>query len=158
MKKLLALVVSLMMAFACVSALAEDVELATVDFGDFTIGIPADWLEIELTDEQVAQGIVYAVINPDQTRSMTVSFNEAEVTAESVLAELSANEKMTEVQSGDINGFTIVTFTLPEMDQTGFVLPVEGGFYTFYFKPASDETFAPIAQAILLSIATPAAE
>ncbi len=158
MKKFLALVVSLMMAFACVSALAENVELANVDFGDFTIGVPADWTEVELTDEQVAQSIIYAVVNSDQTRSMTVAFTEAEVTAESVLAELSANEKMTEVQSGDINGFTIVTFTLSDMNQTGFVLPVEGGFYTFYFMPASDDAFAPIAQAILMSIAAPAAQ
>ena len=158
MKKLLALVLSLMMVFGCVAAMAEDVEMATIDFGDFLIDMPADWTEIELTEDQEAQGIVYASKNAEETRSITVSFCEDEVTAEAIAADLSANSSMSEVAVAEINGITLVSFTIAEMDQTGFIVPVEGGYYTFYFMRASDEGFAPIAQAMLASIALPAAE
>ena len=154
MKKIFALVLALVSLFSF-AAMAETVELVPVTFEDgFQVSLPGNWIELELTDEIHAAGIFYAAASPDGANTVQISWNalEAEVSIEEVLADLAAS--YADATIIEVNGIQFVGFTVVENDICGFTAldAAEPGLYTFWFTPASDESFVETAVAIVASI------
>lgn len=169
MKKLLALLLSVMLCLIAVSALAEDantpeetVEVPLVENGtevpfadyNFQLTLPSDWNVLELTDEQISTGVIYSCANPEGTRSFTVSYSELEEAYDiNTLADelASAYEN---VQVLTINEIPCVSYTISDNDVAGIVtLGASGvGLYQFVFYPASDADYSYLAMQIAASI------
>lgn len=154
MKKVLALALVLVSLLTC-AAMAEAYDLVPVQFEDgFQISLPADWYQIELTEEQNAQGFFYAACSADGANTVHISWMalEAEMTIEDVQATLVGSyADATVIQINDVN---FVGFTDAENDVCGFAAldATEPGMYTFWFTPASDAAFVDLATAIVMTI------
>lgn len=151
MKKLLAIVLTLVALLGC-TAMAEEMVPVTFEDG-FQISLPADWVEIELTDEMLAGGIGYAVCSPDGTHTVQISWSplEADMTVEELQADLATEyANATIIES---NGIGFVGFTVSE-DAYGFAAldATEPGMYIFWCTPANDEAFNETVIAIMSSI------
>ena len=161
MKKLLALALSLMLVLGCAAAMAEEVpELTQLSFDGtgFTIGVPTDWNMMEINETLQSAGVFFYAANADQTRSFLISAVAQTYEDTDALAADLVAQGATEVGIAEINGFTVVTWTLESVDQTGFAILAESGLYNFTFSPASDESYAPIAVAMLQSLQPAAVE
>lgn len=169
MKKTLALFLTiLMMLFLVHGAVAETatdvLEVAAVENGtvvpftdyNFQITLPSDWLNLEVSDEQAATGILFSCANPDGTRSFTVAYTELEQATDmdAVATELAAAYQ--NVRALTINDVPYVSYEIAENDVIGLVtLGASGvGLYQFVFYPASDADYGDLALQIAASIAT----
>lgn len=164
MKKFLALVLCLLMAFSMTAAVAEEGALQTIDdmyegvwvqFEDgFEIYLPADWYEIETTEEWHAKGIFYAAGTEDLSRVCTLAWQplEAEYTIEQVHAELVA--VYPDASLVNVNGVGLVAYVDAENNlMTCIALDAaEPGYYMFAFSPADDVEFQTLASLIASSI------
>lgn len=154
MKKIFAVLMALVTLFAC-AAVAEGIELVPVTFEDgFQVSLPADWLEIEPTEENLLAGIAYIACSPDGANTLQISWSEleGEVTFEELQAELATVYPDAEVY--EINDIGFVGFTDEANNLFGYIAmdAVDQGMYTFWFTPASDEAFIDTAAAILGSV------
>jgi len=155
MKKILALVLALMMALSLVPAMAESVESyfdgTWVKFEDgFEVYLPSDWLQLEVTEEDLASGIFFGACSPDQTKLMQIAWSALE--AEVTLAELQPafeGSKMVEV-----NGIQLLCIGDAANDTIAFVGldAAEPGYYMFLFAPMSDAELLAYASVIAASI------
>lgn len=147
------LVLALML---CSVASAEEMpfEGTWVQFEDgFQVSLPSDWLQIETTDEMLENGIFYVAASPDGARTVQIAWAETQVTTiEDLQAALVT--VYPDAAAIEINGVGFVACEDTANDVAILVaLDAEGsGMYMFNFTPASDEEFAPIAQAIASSI------
>ena len=120
----------------------------------FEFYIPADWTDVELNDEQAAEGYVYAACSADEAQGLVVVWKELD--AAQTAAEIQAGlvEVYENAQVQEINGISVVVFADAENDMLGIVMPdsVDAGYYMFLFTPASDAEFLPIADAIASSL------
>jgi len=160
MKKMLALVLSLMMILACVPAMAQGIEALFdgnwIRFEDgFEFYLPADWMQMEVTQDDLASGFFYAACNADQTNQMWVAWSalEAEVTIEEMLEIMRANYPAAEILEA-IEGIQLVATVDPANDTLALIGmdAAEPGYYTFIFGPASDETLQAYATVIASSL------
>ena len=154
MKKFFALALVLVSLFSC-AAMAEAVELVPVTFEDgFQISLPGDWLELELDEETMAQGIFYAACSTDGANTVQISWSglDAAMTIEEVQADLAT--AYPDAQIAELNGIAFVGFTDTANDLFGFVAldAAEPGLYTFWFTPASDADFLTTTSYIVASI------
>lgn len=159
MKRLAVLLLTLVMAAGC--ALAEGlpfdaVQLEFEDYG-FSICLPEDWVSIELTEADVADGLILVAASPDHARTVSVAFIDLEMYIRDTeeLAEL-LGDGHTGVSIEEINGIEFVVATAQEDDvNLLYTLDSENdGVFMFCFMPASDEAFLSIAQGIAGSIDT----
>lgn len=120
----------------------------------FEFYIPADWTDVELNDEQAAEGYVYAACSADEAQGLVVVWKELDAaqTAEEIQAGLVEVYENAQVQ--EVNGISVVVFADAENDMLGIVMPdsVDAGYYMFLFTPASDAAFLPVADAIASSL------
>lgn len=120
----------------------------------FEFYIPADWQDVELTDEQAEAGCLYAAASADGAQNLAVYWSELEAaqTTEELQAMLVTVYENAQVQ--EVNGMSVVVFADAENDTLGIVMPdsVDAGYYMFIFAPASDEAFLPVADAIASSL------
>ncbi len=163
MKKLIAVALSLVLCLTAFAALAETAVTMgePIAFEDgLTFALPADWAEVELTPEAEEAGVVLQAKDAAGARTVALSWSEIPegYTVDQMKAEFEA-AGYTEVNVGEVNGLQIVTYTIAASDVTGFcTLGKNNDMYNFVFAPASDAEFAPIAQAILATVAFEAAE
>ena len=156
MKKIFAVILALVSLFTC-AAMAETVEFVPVVFEDgFQVSLPADWYEVELTEESYANGIFYAACSPDMMTTMQISWAaaEAELTIEDLMAGLEAGG-FVEVQECEVNGISFVGFNDAEMSVAAFAAldAAEPGYYTFWFTCENpDDAFVETATSIVTSI------
>lgn len=155
MKKVLALVLSLMLLAVGVSAFAEEApyEGTWVQFEDgFEIYLPSEWLQLEVTEDMLANGVFYAASSEDGAHNLVLGWAETQATTvDELLPALQSS--YTGVEKLTINDIDFASYTDEANDSTGIVaLDAEGGMFIFNFTPASDDTFAPIAIAIASSI------
>ncbi len=162
MKKLAALLLAVMM-LACSASLAEETTIAVeevfegvwVQFEDgFEIYLPAEWLEVEVTEEMLLNGIFYAAINPEGTQLVQIGWEGLE--AEPDLAALAEAMKETcpDAQVIVINGIEMLMYTEVETDTLTLAArdAAEPGLYLFGLTPASDPDFVEVGTAIACSI------
>ena len=156
MKKILALVLSLMMMFSLVSASAEGFEEyfpgTWVKFEDgFEVYLPSDWLQLEVTEDDLASGIFYSFCSPDATKLGQIAWAglEAEVTLEELQSAFPGSE-MTEA----IEGVRLLVAADKANDTLTFIGldAAEPGYYAFLFAPASDPELLAYASVIASSI------
>ena len=171
MKKWFALVLALVTMMMGSLALAEEVPAADaaqdaaaleelkaegqlIQGESFEFYIPADWTDVELNDEQAAEGYVYAACSADEAQGLAVVWKELD--AAQTAAEIQAGlvEVYENAQVQEVNGISVVVFADAENDMLGIVMPdsVDAGYYMFLFTPASDAAFLPVADAIASSL------
>ena len=131
MKKLLSLVLCLLMVTFAGAALAETAETADsiesayegvwVTFEDApSIYLPADWLELEVTEELAAAGLFYVAASPDgaYTCQLYWSALEENLEVEGLLAVMQTLYPSSQLI--ELNGAAFVCFADAEADVLGF--------------------------------------
>lgn len=155
MKKFFVLLLTMVMLL-CSAAMAEaPFEGVWVQFEDgFEVLLPADWYEIEATEDMLASGIFYAACSPDGANTVQISWSELEaaLTAQEIRSALDTEYPGATVI--EFNGIEFVTFSDTVNDIFGMAAldGVDLGMYTFWFTPNSDEAFVETAVAIATSI------
>lgn len=164
MKKVLALVLTLMMVLSLASAFAETAEITSyedlfdgvwVQFEDgFELYLPAEWVEFETTAEMNAEGIFFMCGSEDAAYTCTLAWTPLE--AETSVEE--AHEALAETYPGakvvEVNGIALIVFADLENSLLNFVAldATEPGLYMFAFSPVEDEDFRVLASVIASSI------
>lgn len=171
MKKLFAIVLSL--CLLCAVALAEEnvTELNWEDFqeaaaqieGDFyQVGdlplrmfIPAIFSEMEVTEEQQAQGVLAILSVPDDSARVAVSrFELGDMDLDTYEQEL-IKEGAEELAIVSVNGLPAVNYdlTMNDVKTTNLAfITDDNAILTFSFGPMSDEGFAAVAMVMVASI------
>lgn len=165
MKKILALVLCLVMAFCLVSASAEESEIVAaellyegvwVQFEDgFEFYIPADWYQIaEIPQEYIEMGAFYSACTEDMAYNMTVEWHPLDegTTLEDVHASVIENFNAAEIV--EVNGLPLVTYANLENNQLIFIGmdAADPGMFCFVFSPADDPDFRVLAALIASTI------
>jgi len=142
MKKILALILSLMLILPCVCALAEDIESAYEGTwkqfnGDFELYVPNDWVFYDIPE---AEGVVCMASSADQEVWMRLDWcpQEGNITVEEFEAAL---RQTTDLQTMimDVNGIPMLLTGDAANDTAGFITMngSEPGYYLFQFMPMS---------------------
>ena len=169
MKKLLALILCLMLAFSAVGVFAEEAvteETAAepiemlfdgvwVRFEDgFEFYLPSNWVEYEVTEEYNAKGLFYAAGSEDMSYACVLGWSPMEY--DMTISELQTvmATKYPDAEAVEVNGVGLVTYVDPENNMlTCLALDAtEPGFYMFAFSPADDAEFRYMASLIASSI------
>ena len=159
MKKILALVLSLMMILICIPAMTEGTEVlfegTWVQFeGGFEIYRPADWVEYEVTEEEREQGILYIAGSEDETRLMQLGWFALPqaVTIDAMQASLA--QSFVIVEKMNVNGIDLLCAGDADYDSLMFIALSEGepGYYMFVFTPMSDTVLQGYAAVIAGSL------
>ncbi|MDD3411397.1 MAG: hypothetical protein PHY12_11385 [Eubacteriales bacterium] len=165
MKKFLAILMTLAMVFGVCSAVAEEIPALTADpvengavvpFEDynFQITVPSDWLVLEVSDEQAEAGIIYGFASADQARTLFLSYSEFEEATDIDAVAADIATQYTNVARLTINGIDFVTYDVEASNSSclGMLGGSGIGFYQFFFTPATDEEYGPLARSIAASI------
>lgn len=164
MKKFLALMMCLLMAFSLTCACAEEEIVVAemlydgvwVQFEDgFEFYLPEDWYALdEIPQEWAEQGIFYMAGTEDMSYSCTLAWQPLprEYTIEEAHAELV--EEYPDAEIVEVNGVNLILSTDAEMNQfTCTALDAaEPGLYCFVFSPADDADFQILAGLIASTI------
>ena len=172
MKKILALVLTAMMLVIGGAAIAEevtelnwaDMEPAAAEMGIETdnfavyedIGmmflVPQVFVQTELTEEDVENGLIDYYMTADETAAIGVYYLDAQGMGLEEFAASLAEEGI-EPDLANINGLGAVVYEDAEEDMVGVVFATEAGnMVEFVFAPASDEGFAAVAMTVIGSI------
>ena len=170
MKKMLAMLLAVLTLCFGAAAMAESVPEADaaaeqaaltdltaegqlIEAESFQFYIPADWETVELNDEEIAEGYVFAAASADGANSLVITYAamDAAMTAEEAQPGLAEVYPTATVM--DLNGTSVVAFHDADEDVLGIVVmdTVDPGYYIFMFTPASDADFLPVADAIAAS-------
>lgn len=125
MKKLMALLLTLCLAAAVCSAFA-DTRVEIADTG-MTLALPDDFGEDELTDDDIAEGVVAVYISDDEKLEMYVTCYEDVLSVEELKEYLEEEEAYTYLDYTTINGIVSVCELCPE--ENG-----EGAFVLYWFS------------------------
>lgn len=147
MKKILALVLSLMMIVTCVSAMAEDIEAAYegewMQFNDdFELYMPSDWVFYDVTEQQSEQGLLCLASSANQEVWMQTGWypQEGRITVEEFETAL---HQTTDLQTMiiDVNGIPMLLTGDAANDTASFITMNgdEPGYYLFQFAPMSSQ-------------------
>jgi len=159
MKKAFALILTLvaLFSFSALADLVESVEFVDVVFEDgFQVSLPSDWYQVELNEENYANGIFYAACAPDMMSTMQISWTAAET--ELTIADLKLGLEaggFVEIQEYEVNGISFVGFNDAEMSVAAYAAldATEPGYYTFWFTCENpDDAFVETATRIVTSI------
>jgi len=170
MNKLLATLIALALLLALPCALAEqipainweDVEAATegiqgswYTYDDIAMQhwIPDIFQSLDLTDADGEEMLAKFEVS-DGSAGVYVQYLTGYdgATMEETMANLESNGA-TEIERCTLNGLDAVSFSIPDVDAGYVVFITERGNYVqFIFTPASDESFASVAQLITASI------
>lgn len=166
MKKTLSILLALAMSLCLVGAVAESempfegTYLGFEDYG-FAICLPNEWNVIEVAEDAAANGMIFVSASEDGARTMQIQYSELPEPVESIdalVAELS--DSYQGVKAVKINDIDFAAFTIAEQNINAIAcVGGEGiGLFVFYFTPADDAEFMPIAEAIAGSITPYTAE
>lgn len=165
MKKLIALALALVLCLGCVSAFAEalevDVENAFdgvwVQFADFgfQIYLPSDWIEWELTEDELAEGMFYSAVS-EEGYGVDLYYGDASAAAGVDHATFAAGvaETYPDAELITINGIDFVEYTDQEIGTCNlYAFGADDDGYIFEFYPYDDADFLagyalPIAASI----------
>jgi len=158
MKKILALALAMLMVLGCVPAMAQDIEAlydgVWVQFdGGFEVYMPSDWLEVELTEADRAEGFFYGACSADQSVLMMMAWAplEAAMTLEELNEALAAGYP---TEMLNVNGIGLICMGDAANNTVSFIGldGVDLGYYTFLFAPVSDDETKAYAALIASSL------
>lgn len=165
MKKLISLFLCMLMLVSGVVFAEEDVAgPATVEEAfegvwveleeGFQLYLPAEWLELEVTDEQAESGVIYSAASEDGALTFQLSWSalETETTIDDLRSELAVDYADAEIVATE--NATLVRYTDTENDMNVYVMldEADAGIYRLSFCPASDEELSKTAEWIAASI------
>jgi len=156
MKKIIALIIAMLLAFSC-AAMAEEVVievsydavLVEMDYGT-GIYVPSDWFMVELTEEQIEKGIFAFFTNEDMSETLQISIGAIteNITYDSLYADLS--QIYSDVAIVELPNAQVLTYADYDNGLMAALTIDEanGLLYTMNFIPYSPE-FASLATEIL---------
>ena len=167
MKKFFAILMAL--CLFCSVALAEEINWADVEAsvaeagieGDFVsvsdlgvkMFVPSVFQEVELSEEDVANGYICYLTTEDQSGNVGVFYNDTEGLSLEELAAGLSEAGATDVELATLNGIPVVTYTQSESDSVNVGMMTDAGnAVVFSFSPSSDEGFQSIAAIMTASI------
>ena len=161
MKKIIALVMAMLLAFSCAAFATEAAEEIVLEVSyegawvemDYGLGlfVPTDWFIAELTEDQMNAGIFAFFTNEDMTETLQISI--AALADPSITLE-SQVEALAEVYDGvalyELPNCNMLTYADYERGVfCGMTIDSENGLlYTLNFMPYSEE-FAALASEII---------
>ena len=165
MKKIAALALALVMLFS-VAAVAEEAQPVAaetvfegvwVTFPDdgFEVYFPAEWLQVEITEEILNQGVYYALTDPEGACAMAVSWHALEEKMDIAALEAALvgvyGDKAAYVNLGNVEA---VCYHLADSNALCFAFLdwVDQGLFTFAFSPADDEAVRILASLIMNTV------
>ncbi len=162
MKKLAIILLPFILVLVlCSASLAETIEIETSYDGvlfnyeniNMQIKIPADWYQVELTEEYLAQGF-FDVFATEEGGVLMLSLLEA--TVEEILAEMETNDSIQDPEIITINGIEALTFVDVNTMLYGTVIPFEDGSMSVMLMmgPADDDAIAEQFLTVMASIDT----
>ena len=173
MKKFLAILMTLVLALAIPTALAEDVPaLNWSDFepileaggvaGEFhsfdevavKIWLPEGFNPVELSQEDKDAGYIGYFMPEDQSATVAIMYVNMEgMTIDDYAETLSNMEGVTEVEKGTVNGLPCVDYQMPEQDSVSIAFTTEAGYILeVTCVPISDENAKLVWSAVIASI------
>lgn len=136
----------------------ETQTLALEDFG-MVFDLPADMLELELTEADLAGGTIAAFAAPDLSRVMSVGFAQMVDPGGNPLEDYEALISYyqmfgaSDLEILDVNGLYALTYAIADADIMGSIYLFDDSYaLAFTFAPLSDEGFVPVAASIMTSI------
>lgn len=173
MKKFLSILLCLLLLAAC--ACAEEavitydpavfdalgIEIQTLALEDFgmMIDLPAEMLEVELSEADLAGGAIAAYAAPDFSCMMSVGFAQMTDMGGNPFGDYNALMSYyqmygaTDLEIVDVNGQFALSYAIPEADVMGSIYLFEDSWVlTFNFAPLSNENFVPVAASIMSSV------
>lgn len=165
MKKIAALLLVLVMLFSMVAVAEETQTVAAetvfegvwVTFPDdgFEVYFPAEWLEVEITEEILATGVYYALTDPNGACAMAVAWYELAEAMDIDALEASMvaayGDKAARVNLGNVEA---ICYHVADSNALCFAFLdwVDQGLFTFNFSPADDEAVRLLASLIMNTV------
>lgn len=142
------LILSLCLALLCVGAVAESLR---VEFGNtFSLERPADLEVLELGEEEISEGMVYAAMN--ETLEMYVWALEMDgQTADELYADWQEDDYLSDVTVSTMGDTSYLTYSI-EGEGLGAVVACDDGMYYDFIFYCEDDLAMEAARAILDSI------
>ena len=148
MKKFLCVVMALCLMLSATAVLAEEApalnwedfepimeasgvtgEFVTFDEVAVKIWIPEGMNAAELTQEDIDKGFIGYFAPEDQSASLSVVYvNTDGMTLEEYGEALAAQEGVTEIEFGTVNGLPCVTYEIPEQSSVSIAFTTEAGY------------------------------
>ena len=173
MKKFLCILMALCLLLSATAALAEELpalnwedfepimeasgvtgEFVTFDEIAVKIWIPDGMIAGELTQEDIDKGFIGYFAPEDQSASLSVVYvNTDGMTLEEYGESLSAQEGVTGIEFGTVNGLPCVTYQIPEQSSVSIAFTTEAGYVLeVTCWPMGDENATVLWGAVTASI------
>ena len=173
MKKFLCVVMALCLMLSATAVLAEEApalnwedfepimeasgvtgEFVTFDEVAVKIWIPEGMNAAELTQEDIDKGFIGYFAPEDQSASLSVVYvNTDGMTLEEYGEALAAQEGVTEIEFGTVNGLPCVTYEIPEQSSVSIAFTTEAGYVMeVTCWPMGDENATVLWGAVTASI------
>lgn len=178
MKKLLALILCLVMAFSMTAAVAE--ELPAVDFNEANLeGIGGEWMLLEdfglqmfvpdifsfmeVPEELAAQGGLAVLATEDSSAGITITYGPLldgagnQITSHADLVNYYASNGLENIATCLVNGLEATNFLLtPTRDMMAMIyFLADGNALSFYYTPVSNESmlalFSIVSSTVMLA-------
>ena len=158
MKKIALVLLALMLAVGCAAAQELPFDAVRYELEDwgFSICLPEDWLEIELTDEDEEDGVIFCAMSPEGEHGMSIIFTDMEMELDTQALVEALEDSYSGVSVEEINDIEFVAATSAEDDSNLLCTVGASGqsVFMFIFTPASDRDFVSTSIAIAGSIDT----
>ena len=148
MKKLLCVVMALCLMLSATAVLAEEApalnwedfepimeasgvtgEFVTFDEVAVKIWIPEGMNAAELTQEDIDKGFIGYFAPEDQSASLSVVYVDTEgMTLEEYGENLAAQEGVTGIENGTVNGLPCISYEIPEQSSVSIAFTTEAGY------------------------------
>lgn len=162
MKKLAAILLTLILVLVlCSAALAETIEIDTSYDGvlfnyediNMQIKIPAQWFQVELTEEYLAEGFFDAFATEE---GGVLMLNLLEATVEEILAEIETNDSIQDPEIITINDIEALTYVDADTMLYGTIIPFADGSKSvmLIMGPADDDAIAEQFLTVMASVDT----
>ena len=126
----------------------------TFDEISVKIWLPDGMLPVELTDEDKEKGYIGYFMPEDESAKMAVMYvNVDGTTLEEYAQLLAAEDDVTEIEMGTVNGFPCVSYLLPAQDSVSIAFTTEAGYILeVTCAPLSEENAELVWRAVISSI------
>lgn len=118
--------------------------------------IPDVFTEVELTEEEVADGYMAYLTTEDESAVVSVTYAAIDgLTVDGLYNLFTETEGIEDLEIVVINGIAAVSYEMPEQDSMTVSFVDDDGYaFEFTFAPVSDEGFAQVATLMAASIQT----
>ena len=166
MKKFAALLLVMAMLFPMAAVAEEEAQTVaaekmfegmwvTFPNDGFEMYFPAEWLQVEITEEMLAKGVYYVLADPNGACAMSIAWHalEEKLDIDALEAAMVAAyaDKAARLNLGNVEA---VCYHLPDSNALCFAFLdwVDQGLFTFAFSPADDQAVSILATLIMNTV------